>query len=806
MNALPQDELIGLVNSGLSIIPIAEGEKKPHRILGAKHDLLNRRATPDEIKKWVAASVKSWALAAGSVSGNLVTLDFDEKHYEGLYDLWYARLSDDQKAVVDTCPVSITRNNGHHVRYLTETSQPTVKLSRRVINEKVETTSEVRGEGSYALIPPSAGYTFVQGDIEHIPLLTDEMHEELVDILRTFNEIEDEPATEYEWKPGDVATGDRPGDRLNALATWEEILEPHKWTQEAKDQWRRPGKKEGEGISATTNYAGIPMLYVFSSAAVPFAQNKGYSKFHAFTLLNHEGDFSAAALAAAEMYPPENEYRDWDEVFNNEVLNGMLQLSAITVAKKLLQEIPEDEWPIGLEIFKAWNDLRSTPFELKKLRGIWSGTKKSEENLRKKEEIVVEEPRLRIAKCPVPEKLVTFEEWKSVISDNFPDLRFAAEVALSVVAQFLIKDIANPFALVLVDVPSSGKTITINFFDDIPELSYATDKFTVASFVSNAANVSPEELAKIDLLPRLQYRMFLIRDLATLFSKRSDDLNEALGLLTRVLDGEGLSTDSGVHGQRNYSGEYLFMILAASTPIPPSVMRLMGTLGSRLFFLKMNSRTKSKEELTSQIIDQTYKEKEKLCRATTRDFLYTLWNQYAEGIDWNRKTEDVVVLEVIARCAKLLAHLRAVIQVWDEDQFTEYKYSSPTIEKPDRLNQLFYNLARGHAIVNGRTQVSIEDLPAIIELCVDGAPTNRAKLFRYLIEAGGTMTTSEVEEKLTCSKPTAGKEIKTLEILGVCTRIMRVNEDHEITLSEDFQWFLSEECSEIRDIDGNQER
>src|SRR5437870_1197799 len=87
-------------------------------------------------------------------------------------------------------------------------------------------------------------------------------------------------------------------------------------------------------------------------------------------------------------------------------------------------------------------------------------------------------PRWRITKCPAPASRISFAEWKRTIEVNFPDLVVAAQAALSVVAQFLIKDITNPFALVLVDVPSSGKTIAINFFANIPEITYATDKFT----------------------------------------------------------------------------------------------------------------------------------------------------------------------------------------------------------------------------------------------------------------------------------------------------------------------------------------
>lgn len=301
-----------LIANGLSVIPVADGEKKPHGILGLKHDLLVRIPTLNEINTWINAGITSWGIAGGTVSGNLVTLDFDEKHYEGLYDLWYARLSEDQKNTVDLCYKNSTRNKGTHLRYRTQTSQPTTKIARRVeYNKKTEkgeivVTAEIRGEGAYALIPPSPGYLSIYGNLLNLPLISDEMHEEFIDILRTFNEIEDEPVTEYEGKTNNVSSG-RPGDRLNQLASWNEILEPHGWVQETKDRWRRPGKGVGEGISATTNHDGYPMFYVFSSSAAPFEQNKGYSKFRVFALLNHGGDYKTAAKAAADVYPPAKE-------------------------------------------------------------------------------------------------------------------------------------------------------------------------------------------------------------------------------------------------------------------------------------------------------------------------------------------------------------------------------------------------------------------------------------------------------------------------------------------------------------------
>ena len=414
--------------------------------------------------------------------------------------------------------------------------------------------------------------------------------------------------------------------------------------------------------------------------------------------------------------------------------------------------------------------------------------------------------KIRIKRVEKPEKLVTYQDWQDTVDQNFPDCKFAAEVGLSTIAQLLIKDITNPFALVLVDVPSSGKTITINFFDGLEGLTYASDKFTPASFVSNAVNVKREKLEEIDLLPRLRYKMFLVRDLATIFSKREDDLQESLGILTRVLDGEGFKTDSGIHGERAYIGEYLFMMLAASTPISSRVWRIMGSLGSRLFFLNMSSRNKSEDELANQLVTTAVKDKERVCRIATKYFLLNLWHLHKDGIEWNRQEDPRDCLLVITRCAKLLANLRGVVGLFKERRLDndeiEFDYQPPTIEKPDRIAQLFYNLCRGHAVVTGRTQIEKDDLRLIIELAIDSAPPTRAKLLGLLIDNEGELKTTEVEELLQCSKTTALKEMETLKALHVCDikeSVGMVGQPEKIiTLKNDFRWFMSDECRNLR--------
>jgi hypothetical protein len=309
-------ELNNLLDAGLSIIPIASKKKTPHSILGKTHSLLTRKATKDEAYNWIEANINSFAVAGGEVSGNLVTLDFDEKHQAGLYDSWYNKLSDEARKILDTCQINSTRNKGTHVRYRTSTPKPTVKLARRLEwnedlnHNQIVTTAETKCSGGYALIPPTEGYKNIQGSLLKLPLVSDEIHEEFLDVLRIFNEIKDEPEPLYEWKPTNTYSTERPGDRFNAQATWEEILEPHGWKKDSKNYWVRPGKDVEGGISATTDHDGIPMFYVFSTSAHPFEANKGYTKFTVYTLLNHKGNFSESAKEVAKKYPREEDNID----------------------------------------------------------------------------------------------------------------------------------------------------------------------------------------------------------------------------------------------------------------------------------------------------------------------------------------------------------------------------------------------------------------------------------------------------------------------------------------------------------------
>jgi hypothetical protein len=159
---------------------------------------------------------------------------------------------------------------------------------------------------------------------------------------------------------------------------------------------------------------------------------------------------------------------------------------------------------------------------------------------------------------------------------------------------------------------------------------------------------------------------------------------------------------------------------------------------------------------------------------------------------------------VIARCAKLLAALRGAINVWvNDDGGEKISHNVPVIERPDRINSLLYNLARGHALVCGRRHLTADDLWPVLDVTFDSAPTTRAKVFRGLIDAGGTLSTSDVTDLLRCSPPTARKEMEALAVLGIVEKATGDREDAgrpetEVTLANRFAWFADGDCKKLR--------
>jgi hypothetical protein len=382
----------------------------------------------------------------------------------------------------------------------------------------------------------------------------------------------------------------------------------------------------------------------------------------------------------------------------------------------------------------------------------------------------------------------------------FPEIQAEAIISLSVVGTLLLEDLQNPVAVNYEGPPSSLKTTLIDFFAEAGDKVYRSDKFTPKSFVSHAASVSREKLNEIDLLPRIRHKLFLIPELAPLFGLRNEDLLENFSILTRVFDGHGLSTDSGIHGQRGHTGDFLFAWIGCTTPIEHRVWKTMGKLGSRLLFLEMPNEDESAEQLVSDHTGgESYKDRVARCAEAVADFLDVLWMETGgvRAIKWERAADPYELMVRLAGYAKALAVLRGTISVWREGSGDDetYNFSTPIIEKPQRAMSLLYALARGHALVHGRLQLTEDDLPIVARAALESTPNDRRAVIRILLRNDGIASTSDVEEALRCSGPTARAILETLDHLGVgAFENPGPPVTGTLTLAESLRWILADQA------------
>ncbi|MDX6611632.1 MAG: putative primase/helicase [Blastocatellia bacterium] len=294
--------------NGLSIIPVRPDGSKAAAVSWKKFQ--ETLASEDEISQWFD-SENGLAVVTGKISGGLEVLDFDEP---ALFKPWCEKVDERCPELLGDLPLVQTPSGGYHLYFRCEAIEGNQKLAQRQKDGGgVKTLIETRGEGGYVIAPPSPAacqtsgkcYRFVQSNFRSIPNITVAQRALLLDMARSFNEYvgaEDVITGNKVFERSFANAPKRAGDDFNDYELWEDILVPHGWEcvgqKGEKEYWQRPDKN-GEGASATTNFKGCDLLYVFSTNAEPFKANKAYSKFAAYTFLNHDGNFSAAAKALA---------------------------------------------------------------------------------------------------------------------------------------------------------------------------------------------------------------------------------------------------------------------------------------------------------------------------------------------------------------------------------------------------------------------------------------------------------------------------------------------------------------------------
>lgn len=295
--------------AGVCVVPArTDGSKAP---IGSWKEFQTRRPTIAEIQEWFGSGHEGIGIITGEVSGNLLMVEFEGRaiadgllaeasgiaEASGLGDIW---------KIITSGYVERTPSGGLHLlwRIADEPVAGNTKLARRPgANDTVEVLCETRGEGGFVITAPSSGsvhpsgeaWSLIVGTPADIPMLSADENEAILSVFRALDQM---PAKE-EVIPNLVqnqSTGDKPGDDFNANADWADILKNWRkiFSANGVTYWRRPGKDTG--ISATTGRNDGDNLFVFTTSTA-FEAEKPYSKFAAYAVLEHNGDFSRAASA-----------------------------------------------------------------------------------------------------------------------------------------------------------------------------------------------------------------------------------------------------------------------------------------------------------------------------------------------------------------------------------------------------------------------------------------------------------------------------------------------------------------------------
>lgn len=312
-------------DAGVSVVPVrADGSKAP---IGSWKAYQSQRPTREEIIAWFSpATAQGVGVICGAVSGGLEMVEFEGRavaadlHHQakdiainsGLGEIW---------EILVNGYVEVTPSGGLHFLYriADEPVPGNTKLARRPgEGDGVDVLIETRGEGGFVVTAPSCGTThpsgapwiLIKGSPATIPMFSWEEREALHSIFKALDSMPQKEVVAAALTTKD-STSDKPGDIFNAQANWKEILEPHGWkivfTNAGVTYWRRPGKSEG--ISATTGKNDGDNLYVFTTSTT-FEAERPYSKFAAYTHLEHFGDYSQAAKALRSLgYKPADPYQ-----------------------------------------------------------------------------------------------------------------------------------------------------------------------------------------------------------------------------------------------------------------------------------------------------------------------------------------------------------------------------------------------------------------------------------------------------------------------------------------------------------------
>jgi Bifunctional DNA primase/polymerase, N-terminal len=262
------------------------------------HGVYDATTDIERIRRWARERGPYWGGLAAAIPAGLMSLDVDNRH-DG--HIFLARLQEEHEPLPETQETLSGRGDGG--RHLFYRAPAGVKLSGHAL---IGTGVDLKAPNSAVRLPPSRHqdnpvcplYRLVSRPIAVAP-------DWLIEYLQPPPVLVRLAAPRAAGK-GSVA------DEYGEAMTWTELLTEQDWTcLDGEDgdgegaRWRHPDATLVSSASLRND-----RLYVYSTNTdfepTSYGDPKGYSKFHAYAVFNHDGDMKRAAK---ELRTTENEWK-----------------------------------------------------------------------------------------------------------------------------------------------------------------------------------------------------------------------------------------------------------------------------------------------------------------------------------------------------------------------------------------------------------------------------------------------------------------------------------------------------------------
>ena len=238
-----------LIGKGINVVATNDTKGPAHTWSHLQTQLARLEDLPAMFKR-----ATGLATLNGQISGGLMALDFEGASHgvECVFDQWLQKVKSESELLVEKLIYYTTVGGGYHVRFRCQDEvRPNQDLAK---TKDGNLLIELRGEGGYALCPPSSGYRWAVGDWDSLSTITAAELNHLIDSCCQMDQADIQAKTNPE--PITIQKSEEVDLRLrqsfNQSQEWRSLLEKYGWrkTKVGRDgieHWVRPGKVGNDG-------------------------------------------------------------------------------------------------------------------------------------------------------------------------------------------------------------------------------------------------------------------------------------------------------------------------------------------------------------------------------------------------------------------------------------------------------------------------------------------------------------------------------------------------------------------------------